>query len=267
MKRPIQAGASTQKSRMPARLDLAQSLSGLALAIFMWTHLILVSSILLGKDAMLFVTHMMEASFLRPDSPGGYPAIPAAIALGVFALFILHAGLAMRKFPANWQQNTTFWSHMKMMRHSDTSQWYLQFVTGFVMFFIGSVHIYIMFSQADKIGPYASADRVVTGLLWPLYLVLLFCVELHAAVGVYRLAIKWGIFDKGDPLATRKRLKQVKNGMSVFFIVLGLASLAAYAKIGIEHRDHVGERYGSRSAVSAELATAEAATPVRGSQQ
>ena len=267
MKRAIQAGVSTQKSRMPARLDLTQSLSGLALAIFMWTHLILVSSILVSKDAMLFVTHMMEGSFLRPDQPGGYPAIPAAIALGVFALFILHAGLAMRKFPANWQQNTTFWSHMKMMRHSDTSQWYLQFVTGFVMFFLGSVHIYIMFSQADKIGPYASADRVVTGLLWPLYLVLLFCVELHAAVGVYRLAIKWGVFDTGDPLITRKRLKQIKNGMSVFFIVLGLASLAAYMQIGIEHRDHAGERYGIHALATPQIAAAHAVPFDRGSLQ
>ncbi len=31
----------------------------------MWTHLILVSSILLGKDAMLWITHLMEARFLR----------------------------------------------------------------------------------------------------------------------------------------------------------------------------------------------------------
>ena len=266
MKRPIQAGVSTTKSRIPARLDLVQSLSGLALAVFMWTHLILVSSILLGKDAMLFVTHMMEASFLS-DGPGGYPAIPAAIALVVFALFILHAGLAMRKFPANWQQNTTFLSHMKMMHHDDTSQWYLQFVTGSVMFFIGSVHVYIMFAQADNIGPYASSDRVITGLLWPLYLVLLFCVELHAAVGVYRLALKWGVFDRGDPIATRKRLKQVKNGMSVFFIILGLASLAAYAKIGIEHRAHAGERYESQALAAPPTTLASTRSLDRGSLQ
>ena len=51
-------GRSRAHSPIPARLDLVQSLTGLALALFMWTHLILVSSILLGKDAMLFVTQM-----------------------------------------------------------------------------------------------------------------------------------------------------------------------------------------------------------------
>jgi len=267
MTRPIQAGVPITKSRIPARLDLFQSLSGLALAIFMWTHLILVSSILLGKDAMLFVTHMMEASFLRPDRPGGYSAIPAVVALSVFALFILHAGLAMRKFPSNWQQNATFRSHMKMMRHNDTSQWYLQAVTGFVMFFIGSVHIYTMFTQADNIGPYASSDRMVTGLLWPLYLVLLFCVELHAAVGMYRLAIKWGVFDRGDPIATRKWLKRMKTGMSVFFLTLGLLSFAAYVKIGIEHRAHAGERYGSQTEATSQLAAEPTITLDRGFSQ
>ena len=29
----------------------------------------------------------------------------------------------------------------------------------------------------------------------------------------------------------------------MFFLVLGLATLAAYIKIGYEHRDRVGERY------------------------
>jgi len=45
-----------RKSRLPAWLDLAQSLSGLLLALFMWGHMFFVSSILLGKDAMYIVT-------------------------------------------------------------------------------------------------------------------------------------------------------------------------------------------------------------------
>ena len=161
-----------RKGRLPARLDLIQSLSGLALGIFMWTHLVLVSSILLGKDAMMWVTHLMEASFLKPGPGGGYPQIPALIAAAVFLLLIIHAVLAVRKFPANFAQYRSFRSHMKMMRHSDTSQWFLQALTGFILMFIASVHVYVMFTQADNIGPYASSDRFVSGLMWPLYLVL-----------------------------------------------------------------------------------------------
>ena len=103
----------------------------------------------------------------------------------------------------------------------------------------------------------SSADRFVTGVMWPLYLVLLFAVEIHAALGMYRLAVKWGIFDGKDPVATRKRLKRAKTLLTVFFLALGLASFAAYMKIGIEHRDRAGERYATERQVSAPVARGE----------
>jgi fumarate reductase subunit C len=232
-----------RKSRIPARLDLIQSLSGLALALFMWVHLILVSSILLGKDTMLAITRLMEGSFLRPDVPGGYPALVTGAALSVFVIFIVHAGLAMRKFPANWKQAREMRSHISMMKHKDTTQWWTQAVTGFVMFFLGSAHLIIMASNPDQIGPNLSADRFVTWGLWPMYLILLFAVEFHGAIGMYRLAVKWGVFDGKDPRKTRKRLKLAKNIITVFFLGLGIASFAAYIKIGIEQSDKPGERY------------------------
>jgi len=228
---------------MPARLDLFQSLSGLALGIFMWTHLVLVSSILLGENAMLALTHFMELRFLKPAGEGGYPLFVSFVAFSVFALFIVHAGLAMRKFPSTWKQNKIMRSHMKMMHHQDTTNWYIQVVTGFIMFFLGSVQLYIMMTHPDNIGPYASADRFVTGWMWPLYFVLLFSVELHGAIGMYRLAVKWGVFDGKDAHATRKRLKLAKNALTAFFLILGLLSFTAYVKIGIAHRDRAGERY------------------------
>lgn len=240
---------SVRKSRWPARLDLWQSLSGLALGLFMWTHLILVSSILLGKDAMMKLTTFMEAGFLKPDDPGGYPILVAGTAAGVFVLFIVHAALALRKFPIDWKQHKEFRSQMKMLQHSDTNGWYTQVVTGFIMFFLGSVHLFIMMTQPENIGPYASGDRMWTLNMWPLYLVLLFAVELHGALGMYRLAVKWGIFDGKNPRQTRKRLKLAKQFITVFFLALGLASLAAYVKIGREHADHYGERYHMEKAV------------------
>lgn len=230
------------KSRIPARLDLAQSLSGLALGIFMWTHLLLVSSILLGNEAMYFVTRMMEGAMLTSDGHG-YPLIVSCVAFLIFMLFIAHAGLAMRKFPANWAQLSVFRSHMGMMHHPDTSQWWSQVATGFIMFFLGSVHLYVIMTHPADIGPYESADRVWTGWMWPLYLLLLFAVEVHAAIGMYRLAVKWGVFDGADPRASRRRLQRARTALTVFFLTLGLASLAAYVKIGIEHAEHAGEPY------------------------
>ena len=187
----------------------------------------------------------MEHGSLNPAEEPGYPILPAIGAVAVLILFIVHAGLAMRKFPANWKQWRTMRSHVKMMKHSDTTNWWIQAITGFVMFFLGSAHLLIMFANNDKIGPYLSSERFVHYGLWPMYLVLLFAVELHGAVGLYRLAIKWGLFDGKNPRATRKRLKKVKWGLTIFFIGLGLASFTAYVKIGIERNtpDKIGISY------------------------
>jgi fumarate reductase subunit C len=229
-----------RKSRWPARLDFAQSASGLILGLFMWVHMFFVSSILLGYDAMWAITKMFEGYFLFGRA---YPGIVSVVVATVFVLFIAHAGLALRKFPINYAQVRVYRSHMSMMHHEDTTLWWWQVVTGFAMFFLASVHLYQMLMHPGLIGPFESADRVWSGRWWPLYLVLLFAVELHGGIGLYRLAVKWGWFDGPDPNATRRKLKKLKWALSAFFIVLGLTTLAAYMKIGYEHRFNPGVRY------------------------
>lgn len=236
---------TVRKSRIPARLDFLQSASGFILAIFMWGHMVFVSSILLGKDAMYAVTKFFEGYYFFGKP---YPIIVTFAVATVFALFILHAFLALRKFPINYKQYRTYRDHMHMMQHSDTNMWFVQAYTGFAMFFLGSVHLYIMMTHPDKIGPYGSADRVVSDWMWPLYILLLLAVEFHGSIGLYRLAVKWGWFEGRNAKESRKKLKRAKIYITVFFLALGFASLAAYIKIGIEHRDHYGEPYVPQSA-------------------
>jgi fumarate reductase subunit C len=242
----VQVAVATQgtprarKSRWPAKLDFAQSASGLLLGLFMWGHMLFVSSILISDDAMWAITKMFEGYFVFGRS---YPGIVSGVVAIVFALFVAHAGLALRKFPIDFTQVRTYRSHMSMMHHEDTTLWWWQVATGFAMFFLASVHLYQMLMHPGMIGPYESADRVWSGRWWPLYLVLLFCVELHGGVGLYRLAVKWGWFAGQDPNASRRNLKRLKWALSVFFIVLGLATLAAYMKIGYAHRETLGARY------------------------
>jgi fumarate reductase subunit C len=228
------------RSRWPARLDLLQSGTGLALGLFMWVHMVFVSSILLGKDAMWTVARFFEGYHLfgRP-----LPWLVSLLVAAVFALFIAHAALALRKFPASHREYRTFREHMHGMRHGDTSLWFWQVLTGFALFFMASVHLYIMLTRPERIGPFESADRVWSDLMWPLYLVMLFAVEIHGGIGLYRLALKWGWFAGADPPATRRRLRVLKWALTVFFLVLGLATLAAYMKIGMEHAPHYGEPY------------------------
>jgi len=227
-------------SRWPARLDLAQSLSGLLLVLFMWGHMFFVSSILLGKDAMWTVAKFFEGYFVFGRS---YPAIVSVVVALVLALVVAHAVLAVRKLPGGYRQYRAFRAHMRMMRHEDTTLWFWQALTGFALFFLASMHLYVMLSHPDRIGPYESADRVWSEHYWPLYIALLFAVELHGGIGLYRLAVKWGWLASSDPNATRKRLKRLKWAITVFFLALGIATLAAYVKIGVEHADRAGERY------------------------
>jgi fumarate reductase subunit C len=233
-------GERPRKSLWPARMDVAQSLSGLVLALFMWGHMFFVASILVSKDFMWTVTKAFEGYFVFGKA---YPGLVSVIVAFISLLLVLHAFLAMRKFPANYRQYRMFLGHRRMLAHGDTTLWWLQVVTGFMLFFLVSVHLYQMLMHPELIGPYGSADRVWSGRWWPLYLVLLFAVEIHGGVGLYRLAIKWGWFEGKDPGATRRRLQRVKWGITAFFLVLGVVTLAAYMKIGYEHRDQVGERY------------------------
>ncbi len=231
---------ATRKSRWPARLDLTQSLTGLVVALFMWGHMFFVSSILLGNDAMWTITKFFEGYFFFGKP---YPVIVSFVVAGVIALIVVHAFLAVRKFPISYRQFTTFRDHMKMMRHEDTTLWAWQAFTGFALFFLAAPHVYVMLTQPGLIGPFESSDRVWTGHYWPLYILLLLAVELHGGIGLYRLAVKWGWFEGRDPNATRKRLKVLKWALTVFFLVLGFTTLAAYIKIGIGHAPNYGERY------------------------
>ena len=241
---PLIAGVGladrVRASRWPARLDLMESATGLVLVLFMWVHMGFVSSILVSKDAMWTITRLFEGYFFFGTS---YPWIVSVAVALILAVLVAHAVLAVRKFPGNYRQFTTYRTHMRMMRHEDTTLWFWQVVTGFALFFLASVHLYIMLTRPDRIGPYESSDRVWSENLWPLYILLLLAVELHGGIGLYRLAVKWGWFAGNDPNATRRRLKRIKWAITVFFLGLGFATLAAYIKIGIEHQSRYGERY------------------------
>jgi fumarate reductase subunit C len=240
VKSGVVAKVRERKSRWPARMDWAQSMSGLLLGLFRWGHMAFVSSILVSNDAMWVITKVFEGYFFFGRS---VPVLVSFVVAAVAALIVLHAFLAMRKFPASARQYSVFAEHRRTLDHGDTTLWWVQVVTGFALFFLAFPHLFQMLMHPADIGPYGSADRVWSGRWWPLYLVLLFAVELHAGIGLYRLAVKWGWLQGDDPDVGRKRLKTLKWALTVFLLVLGLATLAAYMKIGAAHEGRVGEVY------------------------
>ncbi len=234
--------STEKKSRIPARLDFAQSATGLILGLFISVHILLEGSIILGKGSYAFVAKNMELAFLS-DSGHGFPITVFFAAFVIFTLFIIHALLGIRKFPISWKQHRIIRDQMQMMKHSDTNLWYVQALTGFIMFFVGPVHLYIIMSNPGSIDPYLSADRIVSGNLWFLYLTLLICVVLHAAIGLYRLCMKWGWFAGKDARKSRLTIQTLRNRLIIFYLSVGILALLVFVVIGIRHKDRVGERY------------------------
>lgn len=226
-----------KKSKIPAKLDFIQSATGLFLGLFMWGHMFFVSSILISNDFMYKIARMFEGNFIFGTPQ---PWVVSCIVFVVFAVFVTHAGLAMRKFPINFRQWQLLRTHVKTINHGDTSLWFVQAITGFIMFFFASFHLGIMFFFPETIDPYGSGDRMLQ--MWPFYLILLFAVELHGGIGLYRLCVKWGWFEGDNARASRKTLKKIKWVISVFFLVLGLFTMAAYLKVSFSPHTP-GERY------------------------
>ncbi len=232
--------AEGKKSKMPAKLDYWQSATGLILALFIWGHMFFDSSILISKDWMYHISKLFEGV---PFIKEGNPAIVSVAVSIIAAIIVIHAALGMRKLPAKYREYQVFRTHMKMMKHEDTTLWFIQAFTGFAMFFLASAHLITILTNPGDIGPYASADRVVSGWMWPLYIFLLLAVVLHGNIGLYRLCVKWGWFEGKDTKASRAKLKKLQWAIIAFFLIMGFAALTVYVKIGLEHRDHIGQRY------------------------
>lgn len=221
------AGQKSTDRRWAARADALQSLSGLVLTLFLAVHLLLDAAILLGPEAADGVARLFEG---EPVFGRRYPAIVSAAAAGLLLLVALHAALALRRLPRSVAEYQTFRAHAARLRHADTRLWWWQVVTGFVLFFLVGAHLAVMITQPEAIGARPSAERVVAARAGIFYLVFLPVVLVHAAAGLYRLAIKWG-WPAG---VRREALKRAVALVALAYLLLGLAALAAYAALGIK---------------------------------
>lgn len=218
-------GKSTEgkKSRIPAMQDKLQSLSGLILAAFMLCHMLFTGTIIFGKGAFEGVVSFAE--------PFGIWQITNLVAVVIFCIFFVHAFLAMRKFPANYKAFMAFKAHKIRMQHCDTTLWWFQFLTGFLLFFFASAHI-ITIIFGSQISAELSIERFHQLHLF--YIVLLVCTVAHAAIGTYRLFVKWVSIEgakKDEMIAKRAKFKKINFIIwSCFFVLSIIADLIWLAK-------------------------------------
>lgn len=212
-------------SRWPALLDLTQSLTGLALVMFLLVHLLLDAAILISPSAADAVARGFEGQYLFGTA---HPWIVSLFALGVLALIVVHAVLALRKLPHSSREYVGLRGHLRSVNHGDTRLWWWQATTGVALLFLIAPHLYVVITQPQSIGASESAYRVVVERAWLLYVVLLPTVLLHAAAGTYRLAMKWGW-----PAVPRVRLKRWVGVIAGGYLALGLAALVTYLVLGL----------------------------------
>lgn len=199
-------------SRLDGWLDWLQMLTGAALILFMWAHLILVSSVILGPGAMNTLADFFEATYMAQV---GGPLIALC--------FLAHFVLGARKIPFRVEQQKIIWKHSKMMHHGDTWLWIVQAVSAMIILVLGSIHMWVVLTDLP-ITAAKSAARIQGGFWFVLYLILLPLAELHVSIGFYRIGVKWGFIKEKD----RAGFKKAKNILAVAFIAIGLATLLRF---------------------------------------
>jgi fumarate reductase subunit C len=231
--------AARGEARRQVVYELISGLSGLALVVFMWGHMVFVASILLGTRGFDWIATAMEDYWI---------AQPTVV--GVLILLLIHAVFAGRKVPAQLRERRRFFALAKELRasgkawsggegrdrpHIDSWLWIWQVRTAVVILVFGSFHLVLMMlnifsgvldSRGGVAGIQAdiSMERTQAGLGW-MYLVLLICVEFHAGVGLYRLAVKWGVLSR----LPRAALARIEQFLYWALIGLGLVVLAVLA--------------------------------------
>lgn len=200
---------STGKPAGPNRLDFIQALSGALLILFLWAHLLLVSSVIISPALMNWIGWFFEATYMAQI---GGPLI--------FLLMIYHFVIAARKMPFRAGELCTFWKNARQLRHKDTCLWLVQVATALVVLVMASIHMYTVLTSLP-ITAARSAARVQEGWLL-FYLVLLPMAELHVGIGFYRLGVKYGYIMR----ASRARWQRNEYLMTGIFIVIGLLTLA-----------------------------------------
>jgi fumarate reductase subunit C len=221
------------EARRQLAYEIVSGASGAALAVFMWGHMFLVGSILTGARGFDFVSQSLEHAFI---------AQPTVVAIS--ALFLIHAVLASRKIPAQLRERRRMRDLSQDLRarpgsaalrfapHLESWIWMWQVRTGMVVLVLGGFHLVLisldlfsgLFGERVGIEVVSTQARVGAGL-WPVYGVLLVCVEFHAGAGLYRLAVKWGA---GSRLS-RRTLWRIEKVVFAVFVGLGLLTLVVLA--------------------------------------
>ena len=238
-------------ARRQWKLDAISTGTGVFLALFMWGHMFFVSTILTGERGFNFIADMFEHYWL---------AQPTVVLVTV--VFFVHFVTASRKIPSKlaerkrikdlgdhitdseWNISDEDREELEKVRpHKETSLWIWQVRSGMIILALGSIHLFVVgadvaqrtFGIGEAIGINAAETMErVKGGMWLLYAVLLYMVELHAGIGLYRVTVKWGLGAR-IPIIGKRITRQMAHTMETvvlwFFLIIGLVTLLVMAGV------------------------------------
>lgn len=192
--------------------EWAQVLTGLALTLFILAHLLTLAVILFGARAMTGLEAVYEDIGLTQF---GGPAIAL--------LLLVHFVLAARRIPVRSGEQAALWLHARRLRHDDTWLWLVQAATGMVILLLAGTHLWVALTDLP-LTAVKSAGRIRGGWWLAFYLVLLPATVVHAAVGIYRLGLKWGLVGRPG----RRTLAAAQNIAIALFLLLGAVTLIRF---------------------------------------
>src|SRR3989304_4911572 len=166
----------------PTIFDVATSVTGIALAVFLFVHMGLLSSVLWGASTMDALGSFLERYYLL------HSMAPLLI-----LLVLAHVVLVTRKAPTTFRQQWILARQLRQMGHLDTWAWAFQVVSGAALMVFVSIHLWVALTDLP-IEAAKSGDRVST-YLWFDILFVLFVVG-HACMGLYRIAVTWGLLSR-----------------------------------------------------------------------
>ncbi len=242
--------AAKERARRQWKLDAISTGTGIFLALFMWGHMFFVSTILTGERGFNFIADMFEHYWL---------AQPTVVLVTI--VFFVHFVTASRKIPAklaerkrikdlgdditdsHWKISEDDREELEKIRpHEETSLWIWQVRSGMIILALGSIHLFVVGADVaqrtfglEELGINAAETmaRVKNGM-WLLYAVLLYMVELHAGIGLYRVTVKWGLGARIPIIGsriTRRMARTMETVVLWFFLIVGFITLLVMAGV------------------------------------
>jgi succinate dehydrogenase/fumarate reductase cytochrome b subunit len=217
-----------------------QALTGLLLVTYIIVHTYDNGMILFGRQAfedMLKLWHVTLPHFLY-----------LLMVIGLAGVFFVHMMNGIRIASKPYKEVDRSWKHAWMLRHSGTTFWFTQVLTGSIVAMIGFWHFIVQHAGKATMTASQSAERI-TLIVFLTYVLFLAAVMFHSFNGIRSVIIKLGVM-------TDKAKEGILVGLVALFFLIFFGVGAA--SVGVFLSQHAG-------AVQEQSAT-ELSTPDRDNQ-